>query len=104
MTYIKELLVNKELWKWILVYYIIFINIVCYIIFGIDKRRAINKEYRIRESTFIILSFMGGSIGILIGMVMFKHKLRKKKFYIGIPLIYILNKIAEFFINNYLLK
>lgn len=64
--------------------------------------KAEKNQWRISENTFIILGLLGGSIGILIGMVMFKHKLSKKKFYIGVPLILILNKILELAILNYI--
>ncbi len=64
--------------------------------------KAEKKRWRISENTLIILGLLGGSTGILIGMVMFKHKLSKKKFYIGIPLILILNKILELTILNYI--
>lgn len=82
--------------------YLIIINIISVVFFGIDKMKAEKKRWRISENTLIILGLLGGSTGILIGMVMFKHKLSKKKFYIGIPLILILNKILELTILNYI--
>ena len=64
--------------------------------------KAEKNQWRISENTFIISGLLGGSIGILIGMVMFKHKLSKKKFYIGIPFMLILNKFFELAILNYI--
>ena len=90
---------NKEIF---LFGYLIVINILAFILFGIDKMKAEKNQWRISENTFIILGLLCGSIGILIGMVMFKHKLSKKKFYIGVPFILILNKILELAILNYL--
>ena len=90
-----DILEHDEFWKFAHIYYITILNTISLVLFGIDKNRAIKKKMRIRELTFIILSIFGGSVGILIGMVMFKHKLKKKKFYFGIPLIYLLNKIIE---------
>ena len=90
-----EILREYEFWKFANIYYVIIINTISLVLFGIDKNRAIKKQMRIRELTFIVLALFGGSVGILIGMVMFKHKIKKKKFYFGIPLIYLLNKIIE---------
>lgn len=82
--------------------YVILINFITFIVYGIDKNKAKNKQWRIPESTLIFLCLMGGSVGGLISMVVFKHKLSKKKFYIGIPSILILNKIIEMVIFNYI--
>ncbi len=49
-----------------------------------------------------MLSILGGASGSLIGMIVFHHKISKKKFYIGIPLIFLLNKIIELIIIAYL--
>lgn len=70
--------------------------------FGIDKRKAKRKEWRISEATLFGVSIFGGAIGSLVGMVVFKHKLSKKPFYIGIPLIIIITKIIELIIFNYI--
>jgi uncharacterized membrane protein YsdA (DUF1294 family) len=53
----------------------------------IDKQRAIHKEWRISEKTLILLSVLGGSIGMLVGMSAFRHKTKHKKFTIGVPFI-----------------
>ena len=90
---------NKEIF---LFGYLIIINILAFILFGIDKMKAEKNQWRVSESTFIILGFLGASMRILIGMVIFKHKLSKKKFYIGIPLMLILNKFLELAILNYI--
>lgn len=90
---------NKEL------FYLVFlacINVVSFILFGIDKKRAENKEWRISEGSLIGISFLGGAMGSLIGMVVFKHKLSKRKFYLGLPSILVLNKVIELIIINYI--
>ncbi len=78
------------------------INLLSFIMFGIDKMKAEKKGWRIRESTLLMISFLGGAIGSIIGMVVFKHKLSKKEFYLGIPFLIILNKIMELVIFNYI--
>lgn len=82
--------------------YLILINLISFLVYGVDKKKAKNKEWRIPESTLILLSIIGGSLGGLMAMVIFKHKLSKKIFYIGIPIIIIINKIIELAIFNYL--
>ncbi|WP_353097793.1 DUF1294 domain-containing protein [Tissierella praeacuta] len=79
---------------------LILINLTSFILFGIDKSKAEKRKWRIPEAYLLGISFFGGSIGALIGMVIFKHKLSKKKFYIGIPCFIILNKIIELIIFN----
>lgn len=54
---------------------------------GIDKRRARQGAWRVPERTLFILALLGGSAGSLIGMRIFRHKTRHKRFSIGIPLI-----------------
>ena len=57
--------------------YLGIINLITFILYGIDKKRAIRKEVRISESTLISLGFIGGCLGALVGMFMFHHKTRK---------------------------
>jgi len=77
--------------------YLIIINIITFIIYGIDKYKSIKNKYRISEATLIILAILGGTFGAFFGMITFHHKTKKKKFII-IPVImliwvYILIKI-----------
>lgn len=65
-----------------LIYYLIGINILSFICYGIDKKMAIAKKWRISERTFFYISFLGGCLGSLIGMIVFRHKTKKTKFYI----------------------
>ena len=69
--------------------YFIFINIITFIIYGIDKNRARRGAWRIPEKTLIGLAAAGGSIGALAGMSFFHHKTRKPLFKFGIPAILI---------------
>ena len=73
--------------------YLVLINILSFILFGIDKYKAIKNKYRISENTLIGLSTIGGSIGSLLGMILFKHKTKKLKFKIIIPLLILINTI-----------
>lgn len=60
-------------------------NILCFISMGFDKYRAVKHRYRTPERSFMIMNFTGGCFGILIGMFVFHHKVRKPKFYILVP-------------------
>ena len=71
-------------------YYLLIINIITFIIYGIDKYKSIKHKYRISEATLIILAIIGGSIGAFFGMIVFHHKTKKKKFTILIPIIMLL--------------
>lgn len=82
--------------------YLVLINLISFLVYGVDKKKAKNKQWRIPESTLIFLSLIGGGLGGLIAMVIFKHKLSKKLFYIGLPIIIIINKIVELAIFNLL--
>lgn len=53
----------------------------------IDKRKAKKNRWRIRESTLLLVAALGGSIGSLTGMYLFRHKTLHLKFTLGIPLI-----------------
>lgn len=74
--------------------YLVAINIITLIAFGIDKLNAIRGGRRIRVATLIGLSLMGGSLGGLIAMYLFRHKTRKPLFFIGLPLMVIAQSIA----------
>jgi len=69
-----------------MIYYLITINIITFIIYGIDKYKSIKHKYRISENTLIILALLGGPFGAFLGMISFHHKTKKKKFII-IPII-----------------
>lgn len=65
-------------------------NIAGFAQMGIDKRRAINRAWRIPERTLIYTAFLGGGIGSLLGMFAFHHKTKHMKFIIMVPLAAIL--------------
>ena len=74
----------------ILATYLILINLVSFVMMGIDKRRAAKKLWRIPESSLFIIAIIGGSIGSIIGMRAFHHKTRHWYFVYGMPLILML--------------
>lgn len=72
-----------------LIIYFIIINIVGFAIMGIDKRKAIKRTFRIPEATLFIVALIGGSIGSILGMQVFRHKTRHWYFVFGMPAILI---------------
>lgn len=73
--------------------YLLIINILSFILMGLDKYKAINNHWRISEYTFFGLSLLGGSLGTLIAMPIFHHKTKKNSFRILIPIFLIINII-----------
>ena len=78
--------------------YLIVINILTFLIFGIDKWKAQRGKWRIPEATLIWMSIIGGSIGALVGMYLFRHKTQKRKFNLGIPAVLLAQAILAYFI------
>lgn len=70
--------------------YLWIVNFTAFIMYGIDKKKAVKGEYRISEKMLLLSGAVGGSIGAMIGMKVFHHKTRHKKFVIGLPLIFVL--------------
>lgn len=67
--------------------YLVIINAAAFVLMLSDKRKAIKKKYRIPEATLMWSAALGGSIGVWLGMQIFRHKTRHKKFTLGIPFI-----------------
>lgn len=66
-----------------LLYWYILYNVVCLLVYGLDKALAIKKKrFRISERWLCFLSLFGGVFGCLLGMFLFRHKTKKVKFYL----------------------
>ena len=68
-------------------YYLVIVNILAFILYGLDKQKAVRKQWRISEAQLLGIAVIGGSIGAILGMQFFHHKTRKWKFRLGVPLI-----------------
>ncbi len=71
----------------VLLYYLIAVNTLTFVVYGIDKWKAKQGSWRISEATLLTLAVIGGSIGALLGMKIWHHKTMHKKFKYGLPLI-----------------
>lgn len=74
----------------IAVIYLIVINILGFLVMGLDKHKAKMAERRIPENILFMFTILGGGIGTIAGMYVFHHKTKKMKFKVGMPLILIL--------------
>ncbi|MCD7868952.1 MAG: DUF1294 domain-containing protein [Clostridiales bacterium] len=66
------------------------INLAAFAAFGLDKRRAAARQWRIPEARLLLLAAAGGSPGALLGMLFFHHKTRKWKFRLLVPAMLVL--------------
>ena len=71
----------------ILLVYLLLINAVGFLLMLVDKYKAKRNLWRIPEATLMGVAAIGGSIGTIAGMNLFRHKTKHPKFYIGLPVI-----------------
>lgn len=83
----------------ILTYYFLAINLITFIVYGIDKYKAKKAKWRIPEATLLLMAAIGGSIGAWLGMKVWHHKTLHKKFKYGIPAILLLQIIAIIYLH-----
>lgn len=74
----------------LLLSYLAAVNLIGFVLMGIDKHRAKKRGFRIPEATLFVIALIGGSIGSILGMYTFRHKTRHRRFVYGMPLILIL--------------
>lgn len=78
--------------------YIVIINLAGFFSMVIDKKRAINKKYRISEKNLFLIAILGGSLGSILGMNLIHHKTKHWYFKFGIPLILLLQIFILFYL------
>lgn len=71
-------------------YYLLAVNILTFLLYGVDKYKAKKNKWRTSEATLLALAAIGGSIGAWTGMRLWHHKTMHKKFKYGIPTIIVL--------------
>ena len=72
-------------------------NLLTFVTYGIDKYKARHKKWRIPEATLLLLAALGGSIGALLAMRVFRHKTLHRKFRYGVPAILLVQITAAVF-------
>lgn len=67
--------------------YLLAVNLIAFLAMGLDKWKAKKEAWRIPEQTLMSLVLIGGGIGGIAGMYVFRHKTKKPRFFIGFPVI-----------------
>lgn len=78
--------------------YLILINAVGFLLMLSDKHKAIKKQWRIPERVLLTVALLGGSLGSILGMHLFRHKTKHLKFTLGLPAIFALQAILIIFV------
>lgn len=76
-----------------LIAYLLCISLIAVVVTIVDKLSAIAQKRRVPERVLLTLSALGGSVAMLITMLIIRHKTRKPKFMIGIPVIILLQLV-----------
>ncbi len=79
-----------QLTEAIFFFFLLTVNGIALICFGLDKLFAKKRHFRISEAWLLTISLLGGSLGALVGMVLFHHKISKPKFRYSIPLLFLI--------------
>lgn len=77
----------------IMTYYLCAVNVLAFILYGIDKEKAKRGKWRIPEATLIGAAVIGGSAGAWLGMKTFHHKTKHRKFAVGVPVILVVQAV-----------
>ena len=99
MKFLTETGLIKYLTPLNVIIYLVVINLIGLLIMYVDKRKAKYGRWRIPEKTLLLVALLGGSIGTIAGMYLFRHKTQKLRFVLGFPTIL----ISEIVIITYLL-
>ena len=78
--------------------YLLVINIIGFLAMFIDKQKAKHGSWRIPEKTLFIITAIGGGVGTIAGMYLFRHKTKKPAFTIGLPVLLILDVVLVIYL------
>ena len=84
--------------SWVIISLFAIWNIIVFALYGTDKNKARSNKQRIREATLISCAFLMGGIGALLGMSVFRHKTKRMKFKLLIPLAVFTNGVVVCFV------
>ena len=76
--------------------YLVIVNLAAFFLYGMDKSRAKHGQWRISEKMLIGIAVIGGSIGAILGMFIFRHKTKHWYFRFGLPVILVLQVLLAF--------
>ena len=84
--------------------YLLAVNVLTLIVYGLDKWKARRGCWRVPEATLLGLAAVGGSVGAWLAMQLFRHKTQKKKFRYGVPVLFVLQVAVVLFSLNMLIR
>ena len=90
--------------KMMLIYYLLAVNVLTFIVYGVDKWKARRGHWRVPEASLLGLAALGGSVGAWLAMQLLRHKTQKKKFRYGVPALFVLQVVAVVLILNMILQ
>lgn len=73
----------------ILVYFLC-ASVFSFVVFAVDKYKSTHNKWRIPEKKLLLTAFLGGALGAFLAMFIIRHKIRKRKFKILVPLFLVL--------------
>jgi uncharacterized membrane protein YsdA (DUF1294 family) len=73
-----------------LCWYLLIINVLAFVCYGLDKLKAKRNAPRVSERTLLLLALVGGSVGAWLGMLVWRHKTKHAKFRFGVPILLLL--------------
>ncbi|MDD4715569.1 MAG: DUF1294 domain-containing protein [Oscillospiraceae bacterium] len=88
----------QESIKRLILIYFAAVNGAGFLSMGIDKHKARRGRWRTPEKTLFLIAVLGGSLGAILGMHVFHHKTKHKKFQLGMPAIFLLEAAAVLFL------
>ena len=80
--------------------YLLEINVVALLLSAIDKACARKAIWRVSEVTLLLSAVLGGSVWLLLGILLFRHKTKHNRFRIGVPLILLGQLVLVYFLRN----
>ncbi len=81
-------------WKMVVGGYLLIVNLIGFIMMGVDKRKAIRGAWRISEASFFLTALLGGALGCSLGMKRFRHKTKHWYFKYGMPAIFVVQVVV----------
>ena len=78
--------------------YLAVMNLIGFVVMGVDKRRAVRGDWRISEASLFGVALLGGALGCTLGMQCFRHKTKHWYFRLGMPLIFIVQILCAVFL------
>ena len=90
--------------RMMLIYYLLAVNVLTFIVYGVDKWKARRGRWRVPEATLMGLAALGSSVGAWLAMQLFRHKTQEKKFRYGVPALFMLQVAAVLFYLNMIIR